>query len=119
MNLIIKDPDQGKKLYLYFDGKEWIEKWEVSEEASQLVMDNHLQELDPIRNKVLNGELSPLAYHLERNFFSIALMASYTGISKRHIKKHLNPKNFNQLNKETLEKYAAAFGFSVEEFLKV
>ena len=122
MNLIIKDSasdKHGQKLYHYFDGKEWIEKWEVNEEASRMVMDNHIQELEPVRNQVLEGKLSPLAYHIQSNFFSIGLLSSYTGIPKRHIKKHLKPENFNQLNEETLKKYAAAFGFSVEEFLKV
>jgi hypothetical protein len=46
-------------------------------------------------------------------------LSSYTGISKRHIKKHLKPENFNQLNEETLKKYASAFGISVEELKKV
>jgi hypothetical protein len=46
-------------------------------------------------------------------------MSSYTGISKRHIKKHLTAKNFEQLDEETLNKYASALGFSLEELKKV
>jgi len=121
MNVILKTtPDnQGEKLYRYFDGKEWVEKWEISDVAAQMAMANHIQELEPIRNKVLAGQLSPLAYHLQTHLFNIKLLSSYTGISKRHIKKHLNPENFNQLDEETLKKYATAFEFSVEELKKV
>jgi len=122
MNLIIKDStsdSHGLKLYHYFDGKEWSEKWEVNEEASKMVMTNHFKKLEPIRNQVLAGQLSPLVYHLESQFFDISLLSSYTGISKRHIKKHLKPENFNQLDEEILKKYAAAFGISIEELLKI
>jgi hypothetical protein len=124
MNIIIKEENalgtnQEQKLYFHFDGKEWVEKWEVNEEAARMLMANHIQELEPVRNQVLASELSPLAYHIESKLFSVSLLSSYTGIPKRHIKKHLKPENFNQLDEEILKKYAAAFGISVEELKKV
>ena len=122
MNLIVNDPtseNPGKKLYRYFNGKEWVESWEENNDGCKLVMTNHLEELEPVRNQVLAGKLSPLAYHLESKFFDISLLSSYTGISKRHIKKHFKPDNFNQLDQETLQKYASAMGISVEELKKV
>ena len=123
MNLLIKDTASeslGQKLYHYFDGKEeWVKKWERNDEATLMIMENHAQELEPIRNQVLAGESSPLVYHLESRFFDISLLSSYTGIPKRHIKKHLKPEKFNQLDEETLQKYASALGISVEEFKKV
>ena len=122
MNIIIKDGPSGNqehKLYFHFDGKEWVEKWEVNEDASRMIIENHLEELEPVRNQILAGQLSPLAYHIEDKLFSIGLLSSYTGISKRYIKKHLKPENFNQLDEETLKKYAAAFGISVEELKKI
>ena len=122
MNLIMKDgtsDSAGRKLHFYFDGKEWVEKWDENMDACEMVMENRLQELEPVRNQVLAGELSPLVYHIESKFFDLGLLSSYTGISKRHIKKHLKPENFNQLDEETLKKYASAFGISVEELNKV
>jgi len=121
MNVIIKDAtsDHGNKLYRYFDGKEWVERWEKSEDAFKIVMENQTEELELIRNQVLEEQLSPLAYHIQANLFDVKLLSSYTGISKRHIKKHLKPKNFNQLDEEMLKKYAAALGISVEELKKV
>ena len=121
-NILIKDStseNSGKLLYRYFDGKEWVEKWEDSLVAAEMVMANHIQEIEPIRNQVLAGNLSPLAYHIQANIFDIKLLSSYTGISKRHIKKHLKPNEFNQLDEKTLEKYASALGISVEELKKI
>lgn len=123
MNIIIKedsaDGNQEKKLYYSFDGKEWVEKWEVNDSAARMILTNHIQELEPIRNQVLEGVLSPLDYHIQSRMFTISLLSSYTGISKRHIKKHMKPQNFNQLDEETLKRYADAFGISVEELKKV
>jgi len=124
MNVIIKEnntfgTNQEHKLYYYFDGKEWVEKLEVNESAARIIMSNQAEELEPIRNRVLAGQLSPLAYHIESKNFTVALLASYTGIAKWRVKRHLKPKKFNQLNEEILKKYASAFGISVEELKKV
>ena len=119
MNILIKENSisgsQEKKLYYSYDGKEWAGKWEVNEAASRIIQTNQIQELEPVRNKVLSGVLSPLDYHIQSKMFTIGLLSSYTGIPKRHIKKHMEPKNFTQLDEKTLEKYASAFGISVEE----
>jgi len=122
MNVIVNKStpeNPGQKLYRYFDGKEWVEKWEEQMDAARFVMTNLFQELEPVRSQVLAGKVSPLVYHIQANLFDIKMLSSYTGISKRHIKKHLKPGNFNQLDEETLKKYATAFGISVEELKKV
>ena len=121
MNVIHKystSDSQGKQLYHYFDGNKWVEKWEKNDEATRVIMKNHIQELEDIRNQVLLGRLSPLAYHIQINLFNINLLSSYTGISKRRIKKHLIPNYFNQLDEETLGKYATLFEITVEELKK-
>jgi hypothetical protein len=116
---LLMNEDQDRKLNYFFDGKEWVEKWEVSDVASRMIVENHIQELEPIRNQVLAGKLSPLAYHIPLRVFTVGLVSAYTGIPKRHIKKHLKPEKFNQLDEETLEKSASALGISVEELKKV
>ena len=99
-----------------FDGKEWCQKWEEKFDASKVGMIEHYQKLGAIIQQVLEGELSPLAYHIHKNLFSLSVLSAYTGISKRHIKKHLKPEKFNQLDDETLKKYASAFRMTIEEF---
>ena len=122
MNVIHKyntSDSDGKQLYHYFDGKEWVEKWERNDYATKTIMENHIEALDSIRNQVLTEQLSPLAYHIEIYSFNIKLLSAYTGIPKRLINKHLKPENFNQLDEDTLKKYALAFGISVEELKKI
>jgi len=121
MNVIVKENTSENlgQLYYYFDGKEWVEKWEKNKDASVVVMTNHIQEIEPLRSRVLAGLSSPLEYHIQSKIFTISLLSSYTGISKRHIKKHLKPEYFNQLEEETLNKYAMAFGISIEELKTV
>jgi hypothetical protein len=99
----------------YFDGMEWSKKREKKFDACEVVITKHSQELETIRQQVLDGQLSPLAYHIHTNLFNIKLLSSYTGIPKRRIKKHLKPDNFNQLDEETLKKYAEVFEMTVEE----
>jgi len=103
----------------YFDGKEWRQKWEKRFDASAVVMTKHSQEIENVRQQVLSGQLSPLAYHIQTNLFNVKLLSSYAKIPKRHIKKHLQPENFNQLDEETLKKYAEVFEITVEELKEI
>lgn len=99
----------------YFDGKEWRQKWERKLDACTMVLTKHSQEIETIRQEILSGKLSPLAYHLQTNLFNLNLLSSYTGIPKRRIKKHLKPNHFNQLDEKTLNIYASTFEITVEE----
>jgi len=123
-------PGEREKLYYHFDGKEWRQKWEEKFELSDLVHTSNFQELEQIRQQMHEGKLSPLAYHIHKHFDSYGfiltgrsaaykLLSSYMGISKRDIKKHLKPKNFNQLDDDTLKKYAEVFDISIEELKNV
>jgi len=109
----------SQTLQYHFDGNGWSQKWEEKFDASRVVMTEQLQKLETIRQQVLGGQLSPIAYHACKNMFSVKTLSSYTGISKRHIKKHLKPKNFNQLDENTLKIYAEVFNISIEEYNKI
>jgi hypothetical protein len=123
MNVLVKEnafENHAGQLYHYFDGTKWVEKWEKTNvDVARVVMENHIQELEPVHTQVLTGHLSPLAYHIQVYSFDVKLLSYYTGIPKRLIKKHLKPKYFNQLDETILEKYAVALGFTVEELKKV
>jgi len=120
MNVLIKEDgsNQDQKLYYSFDGKEWVEKWELIDVGSRLIVADHIQKLEPVRNQVLAGLVSPLDYYIQLKIFTISLLSSYTGIPKRHIKKHLKPENFNQLDDATLKIYADVFRISIDELNK-
>ena len=46
---------------------------------------------------------------------AVKLLSQYTGIPRRKIRKHLKPAGFQQLEAETLQKYAEVFNLTVEE----
>ena len=109
----------SQTLQYHFDGNEWCQKWEEKFDACRVVTAEQFQKLETVRRQVLAGELSALAYYACKNLFSVKILSSYTGIPKRHIKKHLKPEIFNKLNQETLKKYAEVFKISVEDFNKI
>ena len=111
--------DGNYTLQYYFDGEDWCQKWEKKLDASEMVDEYQAQELEIIRQQVLEKELSPLAYYIHKNLLDVKILSSYTGISKRHIKKHFKPEEFNQLNEDELKKYATAFEIQIEELKKV
>ncbi len=68
-----------------------------------------------VRQKVVAGELSPLAYYLEKNIMDVGLLAKYVGKWKWTVKRHLKPGCFKKLSDEMLEKYAREFKLTKEE----
>jgi hypothetical protein len=122
--------NEREMLYYHFNGNEWKLQWEEKFEVSDLEYENISQELETIRQQVQDGKLSPLVYYTHKNLYGCAsvfsgkdarlsLLSSYTGISKRHIKKHLKLENFKRLDNITLKKYADALVISVEELVNV
>lgn len=83
----------------------WDPKNEVMQEAWDLVN----EKIEIVKQKVIQGELSPIAYFIEKNLMDVSLLAKYMGLWKWTVKKHLKPKNFNKLSDEILEKYAKVF----------
>lgn len=83
----------------------WDPKNEVMQEAWDLVN----EKIENVKQKVIQGELSPIAYYIEKNLMDVSLLAKYMGFWKWTVKKHIKPKNFNKLSDEILEKYAKVF----------
>jgi hypothetical protein len=80
-----------------------LQAWEVINEK-----------VEDVRQLVLSGELSPIAYFMEKNLMDLKLLSDYVGLPKRKIRKHLKPDRFKKLDEEILLKYAETFGISVE-----
>lgn len=93
--------------------------WEVKDDALETAWEEINEECEKVRAQVLKGLLSPLAYHMEKNIMKVSLLATYSGISKSTIKKHLKPKHFKDIDFDTLKKYADALRITVEELQKV
>jgi len=111
--------DRKQSLQYHFDGNEWYHMWEEKLDMSKIAMAERLQKLEVVRQQVLGGELSPIAYYVQKRLFSIKLLSAYTGIPKRYIKKHLKPEHFAQLDEKTKIIYAETFKITIEEFNEI
>ncbi|MBP5455712.1 MAG: helix-turn-helix domain-containing protein [Paludibacteraceae bacterium] len=117
-NTVLRDvayavDENGKYTSVISDG------WSVKNDALELTMDGIYEECEEIRQRVLAGETSLLEYYAAKNIMDVDLLSDYTGISKRTIRKHFDPKVFSQLDRETLEKYADALRITVEQLTTI
>ncbi|MBE9515487.1 MAG: hypothetical protein IME93_00770 [Proteobacteria bacterium] len=87
--------------------------WEVEVVVNAQAMDEIKQKIEAVRQRVLRGELSPLAFHMERCMMNVSLLAANSGIWRWRVKRHFSPKVFSRLNDEILQRYANAMGMTV------
>lgn len=117
-DLVVRDvnyaiDEKGNYVTVVSDG------WEVKNDILSAVWDEILAECEPIRQQVLAKQVSPLAYHMKKNLQDVSMLAAYSGIPKRKIKKHLQYDEFLTLDTATLEKYADALRITVDELKQV
>lgn len=93
--------------------------WDPKNEVMQEAWDVINEKVEATREKVLAGELSPIAFHLENNLMDVSLLAKYMGFWKFKVKRHLKPKHFKKLKDEVLEKYAEVFDISKQELMDI
>ena len=67
------------------------------------------------KKRVLAGELSPIAYYMEKQMLEIGMLAQYVGYWQFRVRRHLKAENFKKLSQEQLEKYANAFQIDVKQ----
>ncbi len=91
----------------------WAPKNIANDQAWEIISG----QIEAVKKQIKAGELSPLAYHMVKNQMDESLLAQYVGLFKWKVKRHLKPEVFKKLKKPVLEKYAALFGLSVEQFM--
>lgn len=93
--------------------------WEPKNDAINFAWEAINEESEKIKALVLDGSLSPLAYHLQKLLMTPAILADYSGFSKREIKKFCEPESFSGLKYDDLSKLAEALNISVEQLISV
>ena len=88
--------------------------WQPKTDAMLQAWDVIHEKVEQAKQRVLAGELSPVAYYMEKNLMDVKLLSDYAGLPKRKIRKHLKPNNFNKLDNKILARYAETFGISVD-----
>jgi len=93
--------------------------WKPKNDALKQAWEQINEKVEAVRQQALQGKLSPIAYYLEKNLMTPAILAQYTGIAGWRVKRHLNPAVFKKLKPAVLQKYAEVFNLSVEELMQV
>ncbi len=61
------------------------------------------------------GQASPLAFHMARHQMDTALLASYAGLSRWRVRRHLKPGPYARLSASLRRRYAAVFAIDEAE----
>ena len=93
--------------------------WEIKIDALDAAWGEVNNRIALARQKVLNGEASPLLFFMEKALMDTTILAGYTGFWQWQVKRHLKPALFKKLTREKLERYARVFNISVEELTKM
>jgi len=93
--------------------------WEPTNIANGIVWEFIHEELARIREKVKKGELSPLAYHMNRSLMDAKVLSQYTGIASWRVKRHIKARPFSSLNDSVLGKYASALNMTIDQLKEV
>lgn len=93
--------------------------WEPENVAMQQAWDEINDRVNIARQKVTAGEISPIAYYMEKNIMDLPILASYVGKYQWQVKRHMKPAVFKRLSPTTLQRYADAFKISVQELKDV
>ena len=89
--------------------------WDVKITALDKAWEDIDVRIENARQKVLNGEASPLLFFMEKGIMDISLLADYTGFWQWQIKRHLKLDVFNNLSDKKLQRYAEVFNVTVED----
>lgn len=88
--------------------------WDAKNVVMQDAWDAVHEKVAIVKKQVEDGELSPIAYYMEKQLMDFAVLSGYTGFFKWTIKRHLKMKNFVNLSDKKLIKYADTFDLSIE-----
>jgi hypothetical protein len=111
----------NRELFYFFDKEKncYTRKVAYQCETNQVIIkqgwDALEERIDGIKEQVISGKLSPLAYYMEKNQMDIPMLSQYSGIRKWRVKKHLIPNGFMKLSDPDLDKYSKALNISIEE----
>ena len=93
--------------------------WDPKNVVMQQAWDNINEKVEKTKEKVIEGQLSPIAYYMEKNIMDIALLSKYMGLWRWTVRKHLKPKHFSKLSDKLLSQYADIFNITVKQLTDI
>ncbi len=88
--------------------------WDVEGEATKQALTELQRQADNAYQAVLEGQQSPLYYHMYAQRMDLIVLAQSMGLFQWRVKRHLKPKVFKKLSPTLLARYSEALGLSVE-----
>jgi hypothetical protein len=89
--------------------------WQVKADALGITWQEAEARVANAREKIKNGEASPILFFMELHLMDLPIVAAYTGFWVWTVKRHLKPELFNSLSDKKLGKYAEVFDVTIEE----
>jgi hypothetical protein len=93
--------------------------WAPKNDAIRLAWERIYENAEGIRQQVLSGILSPIALYMELNVMDVNILASYTGLPRHRVRKHLKMKGFRKLTPELIQTYAGALNLTPDELTDI
>jgi hypothetical protein len=121
-NPVYKDKSHGQYRelsYSYENGGKFEKTVGFHGEADRLILqqawDLFKERIEDARLRVLDGKVSPIVYHMEKNLLDPMNLSMMAGIAVWRVKWHFRPGVFKRLPLKVLRKYAEAFNISVDQ----
>ncbi len=89
--------------------------WEVEEVVLRDVIDDFAKLAEEAKSRVIKGNTSPIEYYMNKYFMDLPALAAGMSLTKWRVKRHFNPKVFNKLNNEMLQRYAEFFNLDTAD----
>jgi hypothetical protein len=80
--------------------------WDLGYVAGHNIKIQYIELAEEAKERVKKNEISPLEYFMYRASMDIDILAGQMGISKRKVRKHLNPREFDKLDDEIIRQYS-------------
>ncbi len=101
----------------------YVTKNSTGWDPKTIALDNAIQEIndrvEASKQRVLNGESSPIEYYMELNKMDVPILSSYVEMWSWRVKRHFKPSVFNKLSDKILNKYAAIFEISIADLKQI
>jgi hypothetical protein len=93
--------------------------WGPKNDAIRLVWEQIYEQAEAVRDQIIAGELSPLAFYMKLHDMDASILSGYAGIPARKVKNHMRMKNFRKLSADVILKYALALNLTPAELVDI
>jgi hypothetical protein len=93
--------------------------WEPANIANHMAWESIEAEVGAVLEKFRAGVLSPLAYHMARHQMDPGMLASYAGLFRWQVRRHMKPAAFRRISTALADRYAAIFRITPEELMEM